>query len=106
MATNDYTLKEFLAYMLIYAANADFEISPKEDLYIERIAGEEAYKKMLKVFQEHNDYDSAQFISSMKEKHMKGQSGDALLKLVKEVFNVDGNYSAAELALFEALRHV
>jgi hypothetical protein len=100
----DYSLQDFLAYLMIYAADADFVITPEEESHIRNVVGDVSYNQMLDLFDSHNDMETLEFISGMKKLYLENGSNEELLKIVQEVFMVDGHFAASEKALFEALK--
>ena len=106
MDTVDYSLNDFLAYIMIYAADADFVITPEEEEHIRNVVGDTAYVQMLDLFDSHNDAETQEFISTLRKQYVDEDSNKDLLKIVKEVFLVDGYFAASEKALYEALKHL
>lgn len=106
MENVDYSLNDFLAYVMIYAADADFVITEEEEAHIRNVVGDNTYIAMLDLFDSHNDAETVAFISQLKKQYLNEESNEALLKIVKEVFLVDGHFAASEKALYEALKHL
>jgi len=106
MNTVDYSLNDFLAYIMIYAADADFVITPEEETHIRTVVGDNAYNQMLDLFDSQNDKETQEFISMLRKQYVNEDSNKDLLKIVKEVFLVDGYFVASEKALYEALKHL
>ncbi|MCB9227686.1 MAG: hypothetical protein H6578_11035 [Chitinophagales bacterium] len=106
MQQNDvYTLEEFIAYIMIYAATADFEIRDKEEKHIKKMVGDATYFEMLDLFETHNDIEALEFIEEQRRVHLNEEfSKENLLHIAKEVFLVDGKFDASEKALYEALK--
>ena len=102
----DFSLNDFLAYVMIYAADADFVITDEEERHIRNVVGDTSYVQMLDLFDSHNDVETMEFISKLKAHYLIENSNDSLLKIVKEVFLVDGYFAASEKALYEALKHL
>lgn len=106
MDTVDYSLNDFLAYVMIYAADADFVITEDEEAHIRSVVGDNSYVQMLDLFDSHNDVETLDFISTLKKQYVDETSNESILKIVKEVFLVDGYFAASEKALYEALKHL
>lgn len=102
----NYSLNDFLAYVMIYAANADFVITKEEEDHIRRVVGDNSYFSMLDLFESHNDFETLEFIQELRKEFLVENSEESLLRIVKEVFLVDGHFSASEQALYEALKHL
>ncbi len=100
---SDYTVNEFLAYVMIYAANADFVINKSEEQVIIDKVGEETYSKMLSLFKHHNDAQTVEFIQELKKIYITDNKNEQLLSLVKKVFLADEYFSASEKALYNAI---
>jgi len=93
----DWTKKEFKAYLLLYAAQADFNISPEEKEIILSKIDRKTYKKIMKELKADNDYQSIQKIQENIEKHNYSHKFlENLLNDIKEVFFADGSFDILE----------
>ena len=106
MRTVEYTQNDFLAYIMIYAADADFVITEEEEAHIRNVVGDNSYLQMLDIFDSHNDLETLEFIGFLKNQYCDANCNESILKIVKEVFLVDGYFAASEKALYEALKHI
>lgn len=105
--TNDWTYKEFLAFLLIYAASADFIIKDEEVEVICQKVGEESYKKIMKVYDKSNDYGHIQTILSYKEKYYPSEDEkQKILEDMKDVFMADDEFSSQEQLIFNAIKKI
>ena len=81
-----WTKKEFLVYLTLYAANANGNISAKEQKIICSKAGTATYEKMLEQFKTHNDHECIQNIVGYKEKYF--DTADGVQQIIQEMTNV------------------
>ncbi len=104
MENKEVSFDEFMAYIMIFAAEADFEIKESEELHIKSVVGETNYHSMLDLFESHNDIQSINFIQKQRTRHIKDLNFDSLLHVVKEVFLIDNHFDQKEQALYLALQ--
>ena len=93
----DWTKEEFKAYLLSYAANANYFESEEEKEKILEHVSKAQYKKIHKELDKDNDYQSIQKILHNIDKF--GYDKEDLEKLIKdiqELFNADGNVDTLE----------
>lgn len=101
----DWTKAEFKAYLLSYAANANFFESEEEKELILEMVSADTYKKVHRELAKDNDYQSIQKILFNIDKF--NYSKDELEHLVadvKNVFNSDGEYDILESNMLLALK--
>ncbi len=107
MSTNfetDWTRQEFKAYLLSYAANANYFESEEEKELILEMVSSDVYKKVHRELANDNDYQSIQKILHNIEKY--NYSKDELHHLVEDIenlFNSDGKYDLLEGNMLRAL---
>ncbi|RMA64478.1 hypothetical protein [Ulvibacter antarcticus] len=103
----NWTRQELSAYLLLYCAHADFIESEKEVELIRSKVDKEHYKSIHEEFEIDNDYQSIQKIEAAIDRlgYNKEQIHD-LVEEMKMLFHVDGEYDAAENALFTGLKHL
>ncbi len=98
---------EFLGFVLLYAANADFDESKKELTLIEQKVGAEAVEKAHELFEEKNDYQRIEFITSFQETFF---ADDASKKKIyadmEEVFIADKVFSTLERNEFMMIKKI
>lgn len=103
----NWSYNEFLAYLLLYAANADFEVSKEEKEVLLSFVDKHDYKAVLKDFESRNDYERLQFIEMFKEDYYNNDMAlEKLLADLKEVFLADDQYNSIEKAVFMGLRRI
>ncbi len=101
----DWTKSEFKAYLLSYAANANYFESEEEKEVILNVVSNDIYKKVHKELAKDNDYQSIQKILHNIEKF--DYSKDELHVLVEEVnslFCSDGQCDLLESNMLHSLK--
>lgn len=105
--TTNWTHKELKAYMLLYCAHADFIVSPEEKEYIKSRVGEKEYRKILKEFEEDNDYQQIQKINAAIERFdYSKEEIDKAFKSIKDLFLSDGEMDILEENIYRGLKHL
>jgi len=98
-------LKEYLAYLLLYAANADFEIEKEELEIIEKSLDHADYERVRKAFDKANDAGRLEVIMHYKKVFLNVLvDPDAVTAQLKEVFMADEEYPSIEKAVFIYLK--
>ena len=103
--TTEWTRPEFKAYLMMYAANANYFESEDELEIIHKFVSNDAYKLIHREFEKDNDYQSIQKIIFNLEKFE--YSKDELNELVddiKALFNADGEFDLLESNMLLALK--
>ncbi|SRX75420.1 hypothetical protein [Aequorivita antarctica] len=105
--TTSWTHEELKAYMLLYCAHADFNVSKEEKEYIKSRVGEEKYRKIHKEFEHDNDYQQIQKINATIERfdYSKEELDDAFHS-IKKLFLADGEIDILEENLYRGLKHL
>ena len=99
--------QDFLAYALLYASEADFELSDEEREYILSKVDSKSFSKSLKEIQTDNDIQRINKIKgrfkhlNYTEEHLK-----ILIDEMFNLFNIDGNYSNLERNLMLGLKRL
>lgn len=95
---------EFLAYLLLYAASADLEISQQEIDTIKAKIGEQYFDKAYEKFQEWTDYERLQFILACKPRFFDTpDKREKVLHEMRQVFESDNDYSYMEKNIMRSL---
>lgn len=103
----NWTYNEFLAYLLLYAANADFTVKKEEKAILFSKVDKDVYKTIRKAFEKANDYKQLQTIISFREEYYNDiDSKDRILKDLKDIFLADEEYTTLERAIFTGLRRI
>lgn len=89
--------EEFLAFLLLYAAQADLEMSEEEQELIVEKTGKAAFEQAKKELLRLNDYDALQTILSFKDRFFatETQKND-LINDIKSICKSDGKLSGIE----------
>lgn len=89
--------EEFRTYLLLYAANADLELSTTEEAMILSSISSDSYQKVKTIYDQTNDYEQLQTILKYKGLYFPtAEQARELLDLLVKMFNVDGNFSVLE----------
>ena len=93
-------LNEYLAYILLYAANADFEITADELDLIRKNIDREDFKRIKKEFDAAGDAEKLDVIMHYKEPYIHILLDSASLEeKLKEVLMADDSYPSVERAI-------
>lgn len=102
-----WSYNDFLAFLLIYAASADFTITEEERIRMAQQIGYDSYKKALPVFEAQSDFERLQTILYFKPTYFPtGQEVESILQQVQAIYKADNNYSSTEQSLLLLLRKV
>ena len=101
----DWTYKEFLAFVLLYAAKADFNVSKEEKQLLYSKVSKDEYRSIKKDYERWNDSKCLEKIKLFREDYFSSDEDlDSLLKDLKEMFLADEEYNSVENAIFIGLR--
>ena len=107
MENLNWTRKELEAYLLIYCANADFVEHEEEVDFIKLKVEEQVYKKMHKIFNKDNDYQSLQKIQIvLQELSFSEEEKQQLLSEIQKLFVLDDHFTINEHNLLRGLQHI
>ena len=98
---------EFLAYLLIYAAQINQIETNEEKEFIESRFDSQILKKIYKEINNDNDYQRIQkvMVYTYQENYLS-QDLDNLLREIKELLICDGKFDATEQALYHYLKKI
>lgn len=102
--TTDWTKKEFKAYLMLYAANANFFETEEEKEVVRGLVSADTYKEIHREFDQDNDYQSIQKILHNIEKFEYKEKN--LVSDIQKVFNADGEVDLLEENMLRALKHL
>ena len=103
----NWTRPEFKAYLLLFAANANFYESKKELDFIKKRVGEKNLEHVHEEFEADNDYQRIQKIEAEIERLEYGaEEIENLMADIKGLFMSDGGFDILEENLFRGLRHL
>ena len=102
-----WTKDEFLAYLLIYAAQINQIETEEEKEFIESRFDSKILKKIYKEINSDNDYQRIQkvMVYTYQENYLS-QDLDNLLKEIKELLLCDGKFDVTEQALYHYLTKI
>ena len=105
--TLSWTKDEFLAYLLIYAAQINQIETEEEKEFIESRFDSKILKKVYKEIDSDNDYQRIQkvMVYTYQENYLS-QDLDHLLKEIKELLLCDGRFDVTEQALYYYLKKI
>jgi hypothetical protein len=103
----DWTKEEFKAYLLWYAANANYFESEEEKEKILLMVDENTYRRIHRELDHDNDYQSIQKILHNVEKFQYSKDDlDALIADINRVFDANGEHDLLEDELLMALKRL
>ena len=99
------TKEEFRTYCLLYAADADFNITKQEIIAIGAKIAPEDFIRVYNWFEADSDMDRIETIQSNKMQYINNNDEkNALLNELKEVFFADGVFDSVERSVFLMLK--
>lgn len=105
--TTNWSHEELKAYMLLYCANADFNVSKEEKEYIKSRVGVEKYRKIHKEFEADNDYQRIQKIDAAIQRFdYSKEEIDEAFQSIKVLFLADGEMDILEQNILRGLKHL
>ena len=103
--TPDWSKNQFLGYLFLYCANADYIEQEAEKSFILSKISDEVFQEMHAEFDKDSDYDRVQKIASAVEKHYPTETGrDSLVAEIKDLFLSDGEFDLLERNIFLGLK--
>lgn len=101
----DWTREEFKAYLLSYAANANYFESEEEKEKILELVSRDQYKRIHKELAHDNDYQSIQKILYNLDKfHYSKEDLNSLIADIKSLFEANGSKDILESNMFLGLQ--
>ena len=98
---------EFMAYVLFYAAQADFQESTAEKTLIHSKVSDDVYERMHAEIDRDNDYQRIQKIDLyVKSNNFSEQQIDDLIAEIHELFVSDDSYGVIEQSMELSLRKI
>ena len=102
-----WTKDELKAYMLLYAANADYKESNLERNVIADLVDRHTFQRIHDEFDKDNDYQSLQkIIDCVKEHDYSQENLEELFTEMKLMFFADGQFDQQERNLFLYLKKI
>lgn len=107
MKTIDWTKDELVAYVLLFAANADFKESAEERKLIISKVDKKTFKEIHEEFDDDNDYQSIKKIMISLEQHNYDKEDiDLLLEDLKILFFSDDDFDPMERTMLKSLERL
>ncbi len=107
MKSIDWTKDELLAYILLFAANADFKETANEQKLILSKVDIDTFLDIKEEFDNDNDYQGLKKIMTSLEQHHYGKDDiDILIEDIKVLFFVDDEYTVLEQNMLLALKRL
>ena len=101
----DWTYNQFLAFLLLYCARADYSITDAEKKFIRSKTDNIDLKVIRDEFDKLPEYEIIQIILYFKEKYYNTpELRNKMYDDIKELFLADGNYTFNEENLFNAMK--
>jgi len=105
--TTNWTKDELIAYILLYAAKADYIETPEEQEIVLSHITKERYDKIHAEIDKDNDYASVQKIyEAMHKFDFSNKDIDAIILEIKALFLSDGDFDELEQNLFRGLKRL
>lgn len=102
--SKQWTKKELVAYILLYASQSDMIVSNKERNVIISKVDMKTFQKIRDEFDEDNDYQSIQkIIAGLKAHNYTKMDNDLLLADIKMLFFADGKFNVSERSMYKML---
>lgn len=93
----EWNYQQFLAFVLLYAANSDQDVKTEELSLIEKKVGNEALTRARQEFEKLSDHEIIDLIVDQRDQFFADEQGrDKILADVQEVYEADHNYSLTE----------
>lgn len=103
----EWSYKEYISFILIYASYEDLEFSAEEEAFIRKRTGDDVFKKMHQIFVNSGQYECLKMILDLKDKYLTtAVQKEDLLSLLKLHFGADGEFSKLEKVLLGFLRNL
>ena len=107
MVDQQFSYSDLKAYLMIFAAFADNELSEKEKEFIISKVGKPEFQKMLKVYKDDSDLEAISRVEQLRNEFFPGEKGkENLLNLITEVFNCDHEFDALENMVYHGIREL
>lgn len=102
-----FTREEFFAYLLLYAAQADFVESADEKAYILSKVSTEVYGKVHHIFEKDSDAERIEvMLENVRAHNYKQSSPQELMSEIKAIMALDGEPDATERMYLIGIRRL
>lgn len=104
---NNWTYEEFHAFTMMYAANADGEITPEERKVILSNLTETEYDRIKAIFLACDDAASLDIILSYKDKYCRSQADkDKILADMMAIYQADASFDQIERGVHQLFKRM
>ncbi len=98
------TKKEFMAFLLVYAAYADLVVNQDEYEFISERIGLDNFVRLSHIYRNNTDSENLQLLVDFRQIHFPGEEGKKeLLSTMKEVFLSDEEFHPMEKQMLKTL---
>lgn len=105
--TDNWTYNEFHAFVMLYAANADGEMTPDELNLIIPTLSTEKFARIKSVFMACDDAQALDIILSYREKYCRSQADkDKILADMLEIYNANASYDQIERGVHQLFKRI
>lgn len=95
--TTNWTSKDFLAFLMVYASKADTQTTEEEILWIREKCQVSSFEHILGLYNAQSEYQNIQTIHRLREQFYPGDEGRNQLKgFLNDFFQADGRFSLLE----------
>lgn len=102
-----WSYNDFMAFLLMYAASADFQLADEEKEMLFSKVDLKDYRHVHRLFERQNDYQRLETIRSFRGRYYKNEADrEKLLKELKDMFLADNRYDSVEKGFFMGLRRI
>jgi len=103
----NWTKNEFKAYLLLYAANADYIITDTEKDIIDDLVDVKQYHKIYAELENDSDFQSIEkILFNLKKFNYSKNEIDVLLTEIKALFLSDGKYDQLEKIMYKSFKKI
>lgn len=103
----NWTKEEFIAYLLLYAAQANYIDTEEEKEIISKKISYDFYKKIHKELEKDNDFQSLEkILANVKKFDYTSKNIDLLLKEIEILYLSDGICDPTEKSMFMGLKRL
>ncbi|MEZ5197620.1 MAG: hypothetical protein R2764_14875 [Bacteroidales bacterium] len=104
---DSWTKEDFLTYILLYAANADFTISKEEKQFILNKVDVDEYEKIHRIFQKHSEHQRSETVRLLGQQYCNDPSNKCeIRKEIIKLFFADDDYSILEKNFFIGIKKI
>lgn len=107
MSNNSYLAwdyQEFIAFIMLYVAFEDGDISDDESEIIKEKIGKERYRKLYAVLNSNINFDNMEIILELKDKFIKKESDlEKVFQSIEEIIMADGEVTKFEQDMINSI---